>query len=107
MRLSDKEKTVLAGLVQTLRTEFRAEEVILYGSASRDAMDVESDIDLLVILPAVNWEIQKRISHVCFDAQLDAGRVFSTLCVTRHELVETPFRATPFVANLHREGVRL
>ena len=107
MRLSDNEKNVLVGLVQALRTEFGAEEVILYGSASRDAMDAESDIDLLVVLPEVNWEIEKRISHVCFDAQLEVGRVFSTLCVTRHELEETPFRATPFVANLHREGVRL
>ena len=107
MRMSDKERDALAGLVRILRTEFRAEEVLLYGSASRDAMDAESDIDLLVVLPDVNWEIEKRISHVCFDAQLEVGRVFSTLCVTRHELAETPFRATPFVANLHREGVRL
>jgi len=91
----------------SLKTEFRAEQVIMYGSAVRGDMDAESDIDLLVVLPEVNWEIEKSISDVCFDAQLEAGRVFATLCVTRHELEETPFRVSPFVANLRREGIPL
>ena len=42
-------------------------------------MDEASEMDLLVVLPEVNWSIEKQISHLCYAAQLECGRVISTV----------------------------
>lgn len=107
MQLSDAEQHALNGIVAALRDEFGATEILLYGSAARGELDPESDIDLFVVLPEVNWEIEKRISARCFEAGLECRRLISTMCFTRHELEDTPLRASPFVLNVRREGVPL
>ena len=71
MELTEKERQVLSGVVRTLRTRFGAREVLLYGSAARGQLDEGSDIDLLVVLPRVDWELQKQIIGACYDAELE------------------------------------
>lgn len=107
MRLSESEKRILADLVETLRSEFGALEIVLYGSAARDDLEEGSDIDLLVVLPEVDWKVEQRVSGCCFDAELKCGRVISTACLSHAELTESPLRVSPFVLNVRREGIRL
>ena len=107
MQLSESEKEVLAEVVEALRADFGALEVVLYGSAARDDLEEGSDIDLLVVLPEVDWEIEQQISDCCFDAGLKCGRVISTVCFGRDEIGESPLRVSPFVLNVRREGIRL
>ncbi len=52
--LNAHEREVLSDVVKKLKTEFGAEQVMLYGSAARGEMDRESDIDLLAVLPSVS-----------------------------------------------------
>jgi len=104
MELTEKERQVLSGVVRTLRTRFGDREVLLYGSAARGQLDEGSDIDLLVVLSRVDWEIQKQIIGVCYDAELECGRAFSPAAFTADELERTPLRASPFVLTARREG---
>ncbi len=104
MKLSEHEKKILEQLVAKLYSDFKAEKVILYGSAARGNMTEESDIDLLVVLPDSNWQIEKSISHLCFDAQLECGRVFATICITQQEMERSRFASTLFAHNLAEEG---
>lgn len=104
MRMSTEEHDVLSRVAQTLRDRFDAREVILYGSAAREQLDEESDIDLLVVLPKIDWEIQKQIIAVCFDAELQCGRVFSATCYTMKEMEDSPLRSSPLVLAARREG---
>ena len=107
MELSIEERKVLSKVVRTLRTRLRAEEVILYGSAARGDLDDESDIDLLVVLPKLDWETQKEIVAVCFDAELQCGRVISAICYTTDEIELSPLRSSPLVMTARREGQAL
>jgi predicted nucleotidyltransferase len=107
MHLTPRERDLLTGFVRRLKTEFRAEEVVLYGSAVRGDMDPESDIDLFVVLPDVNWDVEKRIGDAAFDAGLEIGRVISTACFGKTDIADTPMRSSPFVLNVGREGVSL
>ena len=104
MEINDVERDALAKVTQTLRERFGAREILLYGSAARGQLDDESDIDLLVVLPKADWEIQKEISAVCFDAGLQCDRVFSATCYTTEEMEHSPLRSSPLVLNARREG---
>jgi predicted nucleotidyltransferase len=107
MKLTAQENRILARVVHTLRGEFGATRVDLYGSAARGDMDEGSDIDLMVVLPTVNWEIEKKIAHLCLEAQLECNRVVSTVCFSEQELRDTPLRSSPLVLNVRREGMAL
>ena len=107
MHLTQHEREVLAGVVRRLKTEFHVEQVVLYGSAARGEMDSESDVDLLVVLPNVDWNIEKRIGDIAFDAGLEINRVISTMCFGKTELTDSPMRSWPTILNVRREGVPL
>jgi predicted nucleotidyltransferase len=104
MELNAEERDVLSSVTRTLRSRFGAREVILYGSAARGQLDEESDIDLLVVLPRIDWETQKEIIAVCFEAELQCGRVFSVTCYTTDEMEHSPLRSSPLVLTARREG---
>lgn len=104
MELSAEERDVLSKVTRILRDRFGATEVILYGSAARGQLDDESDIDLLVVLPRVDWGIQKEIIAVCFDAELQCGRVISAICYSTEEIKHSPLRSSPLVMTARREG---
>jgi len=104
MELTNEERDALSRVTRTLRSRFGAVEVILYGSAARGELDEESDIDLLVVLPRLDWEMQKEIIAVCFDAELRCGRVISAICYTTKEIEHSPLRSSPLVLTARREG---
>jgi predicted nucleotidyltransferase len=107
VKLTSKEKQILDRLVKVFREQFCAREIVLYGSAARDELDEGSDIDLLIVLPEVNWEIEKEIIQVCFSAELECGRVFSAVCYGVDELERGPLRQSPLILNARREGITL
>ena len=107
MQLTSSEQRILKELVDAFRRHFGASEVLLYGSAARGELEQDSDIDLLVVLPEVNWEIEKRLIDHCFEAELKCGRIISAVCFTGDELAHGPLRASPLVLNARKEGIPL
>jgi len=104
MELNTAERNAVSKVAQVLRNRFGATEVILYGSAARGQLDAESDIDLLVVLPELDWETQKEIIAVCFEAGLQCERVISPNCYTTEEMERSPLRSSPLVLTARREG---
>ena len=107
MELTVEEREILSEVAQTLRDRFGAAEVILYGSAARGELDEESDIDLIVVLPTIDWATQKEIIAVCFDAELRCGRIISAICYTTDEMEHSPLRSSPLVLTARGEGQAL
>ena len=105
MNLTPHERDVLASVVRRLKTDFHAEQVLLYGSAVRGEMDRESDIDLLAVLPKADWETKKKVCDVCFEAELEIRRIISVLCISKSALENSPLRSSPLLAIVHREGL--
>ena len=105
MELTNHERKILAGVVARLKTDFGAERVFLFGSAARGSMDRESDIDLMAIMPVADWDTKKRVCDLCFDAELDIGRIISVRCMGKEMIENGPLRGSPLVRNVQREGV--
>ena len=104
MNLSDIENRALVELSKAFRDRFNAKEVRLYGSAARGEMDEASDIDLFLVLPKVNWQIEKDVIKLCFDAELKYGRVFSAVCYSVDDIENSPLKESPLVLNVRRQG---
>jgi predicted nucleotidyltransferase len=104
MKLTQNEKDILAGLSRALKRDFKAEKVLLFGSAARNQMDQDSDIDVLVVLPENRWDIEKRIIELCFAAELECGRIISTICFSRDEFYNSPLKESPLVLNALKQG---
>ncbi len=104
MKLTQPEKDLLAGLAASLKSEFKAHKVMLFGSAARGEMDSYSDIDILAVLPERTWDIEKRIIDLCFDAELQCGRVISTTCYSVDEFYNSPLKESPLVLNALKQG---
>lgn len=107
MKLSKSENQVLNELSRVFRERFGAVEVCLYGSAARGQMDEGSDIDIFLVLPKVNWQIEKEIIKLCFDAELKCGRVFSAVCYSIDDIQNSPLKESPLVLNIREQGHRL
>ena len=104
MKLSEAENQALIELSGLFREQFGAKEVCLYGSAARDEMDEASDIDIFLVLPEVNWQIEKDVIKLCFDAELQCGRVFSAICYSVDDIQNSPLKESPLVLNVRKQG---
>ncbi len=78
-------------------------EVILYGSYARGQAAEDSDIDLLVILPYRNIQVENLLDEAAWEIGFQAGKVLSVIPVGQEEL--HLLRASPFFQNLQREGI--
>lgn len=107
MWLTRSEQQILRRLGDALRRDLGASEVLLYGSAARGQLEKGSDIDLLVVLPKLSWEVEKQVTDYCFRAELKCERIISATCFSEGELTGTPLRASPFVLNARKEGTQL
>ena len=104
MQLSSDEQHEVNGVAQTLRQRFGATDVRLYGSAARGTMTSGSDIDLLAVLPRVDWGIEKQISDLCFEAEQRIGRIISVNILSRTEYEDSPLRHSPLILAVQHEG---
>ena len=85
---------------ETLRQPVK---VIMYGSQARGDAKKESDIDLLVILPAIKPDTRKMISDIAWEIGFEAGKVISTVSTTKDQMKYYSF--LPFYKNVKEEGI--
>ena len=92
-----------------MRSLFPEARTVLYGSQARNTARIDSDIDLLILLPDTyqgkNF-VQRRneIMDSLYDIEIEEGIPLSPL-VLIHKIWKQ--RISPFTINVRREGVEL
>jgi len=99
---------ILFEIKKSVYTEEPKATVILYGSYARGNNNIDSDIDILVLLDKEKLTIddQKRIKYPLYEIEFEKGILISPFIISRKEW-ETKYRITPFYDNIAREGILL
>ncbi|HOM57055.1 MAG TPA: nucleotidyltransferase domain-containing protein [Candidatus Latescibacteria bacterium] len=82
--------------------------LFLYGSAARGTREPDSDYDVLVLSEhALSDEEEGAIRNAVYDFELENEIVVSLVFFARGEWDSPLMSATPFHANVTREGIQL
>lgn len=100
-------RNVVDAVVELL--EDKIEKIILYGSYARNDFDIESDIDIMIILNCSQEEVKQYRKQVCKIASrigLEHDIEVSLLLRDKSSF-ENGLNILPFYQNVQREGVTL
>jgi predicted nucleotidyltransferase len=103
--ISTADRAILQQVKERLAVHYPGVRVLAYGSRARGDGQPDSDLDLCVVLETACPEAEVRARQIAWEVGFDHDVVISTAFVARDEIEEGPLRASPFVANVLREGV--
>jgi len=107
--LTYKERTAVLEFASIIRKRFSSavKEIILFGSKVREDSAKESDIDILIILTELSWDIKKSISELAAEENLKHDVLISTIRYDLSTWDNPVIKASPFGRSVREEGIWL
>lgn len=109
LSLKPAEKTAVLDFVRKLREKYDPfiKEIILFGSKVRGDSGIGSDIDILITLSKLSWEIKKTISELAAQENLKHDVLISTIRYDVKIWENPAVKASPFSQFVRKEGIWL
>jgi len=83
-------------------------DVILYGSVARGEERLNSDVDLLILVPLeITPSLKRAISDQIYEIELQSGQLISSIIRRRRDWDSPPLCYMPLHRSVEREGVRV
>jgi len=107
--LTPVEKEAISEFVSLLRKRLGSaiREIILFGSKVRGESEKDSDIDILVVLDTLSWEIKKTISEIAAQENIKHNVIISTIRYDADTWEDPVIKASPFGLSVRKEGIWL
>ncbi len=107
--LTDEERTAVLDFASIIRNGFGSavKEIILFGSKVRGDSEKASDIDILIVLTNLSWEIKKSISELAAEENLKHNVLISTIRYDVSTWDNPVIKASPFGKSVREEGIWL
>ena len=107
--LTQEERIAVMEFAELIRKRFGSmiKEIILFGSKVRGKSEKESDIDILLVLSSLSWEIKKSISEQAAEENMKHNVLISTVRYDASTWDDPVIKASPFAKTVRREGVWL
>lgn len=81
--------------------------VILFGSRARGYGDVESDLDVLVVLNNADWRIHDAVATESFEPSIKFGFLISPITMSRDEYEWNKKHRAPLYQQIEKDGFDL
>src|SRR5215831_15811519 len=104
-KLSYTERAAVAELKGLLARQYGVRDIRLFGSKARGTGHVESDLDLFIVVPDLDWERAKAIYTLCFELSLRYDLLIAPTLCSQAEFENPLVQATPFHRAIQEEGL--
>ena len=105
--MEQKDYEIAKELKERLSRIVRLIDFRVFGSRAREDQDEYSDMDVFIEVESLDKDTRNKISDIVWEVGFKHLLVISPLIFTRHEIEETPLKASPIVENIVKEGVKL
>ena len=102
--LAESEKDALLDVKKEISGKYGLRWMKLFGSKSRGDFDLESDLDIVIVVDRLDWQIEKDIYEICFYASLKHDLLISPIVFSEDEVNSGAIQRTPFYKVVEREG---
>ena len=82
-------------------------KMLVFGSRSRDEGTSDSDLDILVVVKALDHETESYISKCAWEAGFPYDIVVVPITISKESLEKGPIRQSAFIKNVYREGISI
>ncbi len=108
-QITKKEGEALQTFVQRLLAELgqQVAQVILFGSKARGDSSADSDVDVLILAKDEDWQLQKTISKISSQIDLDYDILLNTLLIADKRWKQMSEERFSICRNVEREGILL
>lgn len=105
MKLAENEERALKQLRGELFARYPIIDFRLYGSKARGEGGQDSDLDVMIELPAYDRVVVAEIDDIIYGINLEHDVFISALVFGQEELEEGPMSESPIYKVIQREGV--
>lgn len=105
--LNPIDKSIALKLKNRLKEIVDVLEIVIYGSRARGDAEVDSDMDVFIMVPDITPALRHKISELAWEVSYDTGVVITTFVTTPQEINEGPIGANPLLNAIHKEGVKV
>jgi|SRR3990167_3634989 len=109
LTLTPNEREAVTEFVKILRQQLGPliKEIILFGSKARGDSKKYSDIDILIVLKNLSWEIKKTISKLAAQENIKHNVLISTIRYDVDTWENPVIKLSPFGRTVREEGIQL
>lgn len=108
-QVTKKEGEALQTFIQRLLAELGQQvvQVILFGSKARGSSTADSDVDLLILVKDEDRQLQKTISKISSQVDLDYDVLLNTLLIADKRWKQMSAERFSLCRNVERDGINL
>ncbi|MCR4289727.1 MAG: nucleotidyltransferase domain-containing protein [Candidatus Scalindua sp.] len=109
LALATNEREAISEFAEILRQKWGSmiKEIILFGSKVRGDGNKDSDIDILIVLDNLSWEIKKDISALAAQENIKHEVLISTIRYDVNTWEDPVIKLSPFGKTIRKEGIPL
>ena len=103
--MTDKEIRVIERFHTLVIRKINVFEIRVFGSRARGTASDYSDLDILIVVDKLDYEIERYISDCAWRAGFDDDIIVMPIAITLEALTKSPLKESAFIKNIYRDGV--